>query len=159
VAAADGLAVGEDLRHRLLQDGKGQRAEEQHGAEQHQAERGAAVEEAGNVGQHGRRLARHQPFKVEAQGGDQFVRRNPVRQRQHRQNDHRHQGEQRVVGDGAGQQQPVVGGEAAQHGADEFERMRHQLAVGTVEQGHGFRQAVRYDEDLYRKAGRPTVTF
>ena len=108
-------AVQEDHRHGVLQHREGQRAEEDHGHEQHPADDIAMFEKARELRDHRARLARHQPLHVARQRGEQFALVDDVRQRDDDEDEQRHHRQQRVVRHRPGEQQPLVGTKAAQH--------------------------------------------
>ena len=124
--------VHEDHAHGVFEHREGQRTEEQHGERQHPGDDGPVVEEVRDLGDDRARLARRQQLEIAAQGVQQFGLVDEVRQHHHDQHQEGHDGQQRVVGDGAGQQQALVGAEALEDLEGEGQRMRQDVAVGAV---------------------------
>jgi hypothetical protein len=65
--------VNEDHRHRVLEHGERERAEEQHRHEQHQADDAAILDEAGQLDDHRGRFARYEPFQVAAKRREELL--------------------------------------------------------------------------------------
>ncbi|MNS91539.1 hypothetical protein D3C72_1256330 [compost metagenome] len=132
MAAADGHAVDEDHAHGVFQHGKRQGTEKQHGQQQQPADHAAVVEEMRDLGHDGFRLPGYQPFQVMAYGLQQFVLRDHVRQGHHHQHQQGHDGQQRVIRDGARQQQALIGAETLQHLQHEGQRVDEDVGTGVA---------------------------
>jgi len=104
----------EDHRHRVFKHRESQRTEEQHAGQKNPADNAAVGQEVCQLRHDGAGLPGHQPFKVSRQGLKQLDLLDEVRQRDHRQDQQGHDGQQRVVGDGTCQQEALVGSKALQ---------------------------------------------
>ena len=103
--------MGEDDAHRLFQPGKGQRTEEQQAAHEQETDAEPVAQEGIDIGQHGPATGWAPAIPGSAEHGEQLRLADQVRQREDAENEQRHDGEQRVVGHRAGQQQALVGHE------------------------------------------------
>jgi hypothetical protein len=139
-----GEPVQEDHGHGLLQHGEGQGAEEQHRSQQQPTDHIAMFDEVAQLGDHRLGLAGHDPFQVAAEGGEQLALFDQVGQHDHRQDEERHDRQQRVIGDGARQQQALVGLEALEHAPREGPGMRDDVGGRRAEHLHAAEYAVRF---------------
>ena len=117
-------------RHRLVERREGQRTEEEHGGEQNAADGDPLVEKARQFLEDGIGLAGNQPFQIVAERLQQFAGRHQPGQYDDAEDQQRNEGEQRVVGDGAGQQEAPMGLEISQYPQREGERVGENLDGG-----------------------------
>jgi hypothetical protein len=115
--------VQEDHRHRVLEDGERERAEEDHRREQQPADALALVEELRELADDRARLPWHQPLQVAADGREQLALVDDLREREDDEDQERDDREQRVVRDRAREQQALVGLEALQRLPGEVPRV------------------------------------
>ncbi len=141
--APDRDAMDEDHRHGVFQHRERQRTEEQHRAEQDPADRGAGAQERRQLGHQRAGLSGHDPLEVARQRRQQQLRVDHMRQRDHHQDQQRHDRQQRVVGHRSGQQQALVGAELDQRAPQEAPRMTEQVADAGVEKLHGGHRRVQ----------------
>ena len=119
VALRRAHAVVEDHRHRALQRAERERAEHEQRDEQDAADRHAVGEERCERRHHGVAGRGRDQFDVAIQRRQELVAAHDEGQREHEQDQQRDDRQQRVVGDRAGEQQPLVAAELAQHLARE----------------------------------------
>ena len=78
-------------------------------AEQHPADHVAMLQKAVELRDHGRGLSRDEPFEIAPQRGQQLALVDDLRERDQQQDEERNDRQQRVVGDGAREEQSLIG--------------------------------------------------
>jgi hypothetical protein len=124
-------AMVEDHRHRVLEDRKGEGAEEQQREDADPPHHVAVREERGDLlGDRGR-LAGHEKLEVQRHRVNQEALVDEMRQRHQQEREQGHQRQQRVVGHRAREEQALVPPEVAEQAAGEdVERARHRSTRG-----------------------------
>ena len=130
-------AMQEDHRHGVFKHRERQRTEEQHSRQQHPANDIAVGQELVEFAHDRSRLARDQPFEIAPDRHQQFGLVEKVRQRDHAQQQQRHDRQQRVVRHRACQQQPLVGAKRLQRLQREAAGVRQHVSRVTAHQSHG----------------------
>jgi hypothetical protein len=137
----------ENHRHRVFQNGEGQGTEEQHGDQKQPSDDIAMGHEIAELADDGAGLAGQQPFEIASQRFQQILLVNQVGQDDNNQNQQRHQRKQRVIGNRARQQQPLIGakrlerlqGEGAGMGKNILRLMRNDIHAGLQRMSERFK--------------------
>jgi len=126
------VAMPEDDPHRLVHCRECDRAEEDQGAEHNGTDGDLLFKKARQFVEDCGGLAGHHPVQIAPEGVQQLVRRNQLGESDDAEDQERNEGNQCVVGDGAGQQQAAVGLKVLQYAQDEAERVGEGLNSGGV---------------------------
>jgi hypothetical protein len=121
-------AMEEDDGHGALDHGEGRRAEEEQRQQPDDADHLAVGEETGDLLGHGRGLAGDHELEIRGDGLEQAMLVDDVRQPDQQHHEQRHDRQQRVVSDRAGQEKPLASLEAGHDPPTEGEQRPLQMA-------------------------------